>query len=241
LPHVSFPLWTTLALALVLGLRHALEPDHVAAVSTFATHERNPLRSSLLGAYWGMGHTAALVVFGMVIAMLRLEVTPRLSNALDFAVGLMLIALGVNVMLGLNRQGFRVHVHTHEHDGQRHSHLHFHLGSEGHAHDHRLLRVAGKPFMVGVVHGLAGTGAVMLMVVTAIPSLLIAVGYLVTFGVGAIGGMMAMSLLMSLPGALAAKRTMAVERAVRFGAGAFSLGFGLFLAWSVGLIQSFAT
>jgi ABC-type nickel/cobalt efflux system permease component RcnA len=241
LPHADFPLWTTLALALVLGLRHALEPDHVAAVSTFSSHERNPMHSSLLGAYWGVGHTVALLVFGMAIAVFRLALTPLIVRDLDFIVGLMLIALGINVFLKLNQGGLTVHVHTHEHDGQRHSHLHIHAGSSEHAHEHRLLRVAGKPFMVGIVHGLAGTGAVMLMIVTVIPSLLIATGFLLVFGVGVIGSMMAMSLLMSIPGAFTVKRTMGIERAVRVASGLFSLGFGLYLAGSVGLevVQKF--
>jgi ABC-type nickel/cobalt efflux system permease component RcnA len=234
LPQAGFPLWTTLALALVLGLRHALEPDHVAAVSTFSSHERNPIHSSLLGAYWGVGHTAALLAFGMAIAMFRLALTPLIVRDLDFVVGVMLIGLGVNVLVKLNRGGIAVHVHTHEHDGQRHSHLHIHAGSSAHEHEHRLFRVAGKPFLVGVVHGLAGTGAVMLMIVTVIPSLLLATGFLLVFGVGVIGSMMAMSLLMSVPGAFTVKRTLGVERAVQVASGIFSLGLGLYLAGSVG-------
>ncbi len=230
----SFPIWTTMTLALVLGLRHALEPDHVAAVSTFSSHESNVVRSSFLGAYWGLGHTAALLVFGMAIALMRLAITPLIARDLDFVVGLMLIALGVNVFVGMKRQGIRIHAHAHEHDGTQHTHWHVHAGGADHEHEHRFLRAAGKPFLVGVVHGLAGTGAVMLMVVVAIPSLLIAAGYLLVFGAGVIGSMMAMSLLMSVPGAFTVGRTLAVERVVRIAAGFFSLGFGVYLAWSVG-------
>ena len=235
----DFPVWATLGIGFVLGLRHALDPDHVAAVSTFASHERNPLRAVFVGAFWGMGHTAALLVFGVTIAILRLEVTPRMSATMDFAVGIMLIILGVGVLVRLLRQGPRFHTHTHEHDGIRHSHIHFHLHGEEHAHAHRWLRLGGKPFLVGIVHGLAGTAAIMLMIVSAIPSLFLAVGYLLIFGLGTIGGMMAMSLLMGLPAAYAARRAGMLERGVRLTAGLFSLGFGLFLAWDVGFIQSF--
>jgi hypothetical protein len=226
--------WVTFGLALALGLRHSLEADHVAAVSTFASHEPDPLRSSLLGASWGLGHSAALLVFGIVIALLRLELTPRVSHLLDFAVGVMLILLGLNVVRGLWRHEVKIHAHTHEHDGRVHSHLHIHAGSPEHLHQHRVLRVAGKPFLVGVVHGLAGTGAEMLIVVSIIPTLVMAVGYLILFSGGVIGGMMAMSLLMSLPGALAAHRARAAVHVVRLAAGLFSVGLGLMLAWSIG-------
>lgn len=233
----GFPVWATLALGFVLGLRHALEGDHVAAVATFTTEERNLWRSSLLGAYWGAGHTAALLVFGSAIVALRLAVTPRLSQILEFAVGVMLIILGANVLRKLGRDT-AIHVHTHEHDGTLHSHLHVHLGDARHVHEHRVVRVAGKPFMVGIVHGLAGTAAVLLLVVGAVPSALLALGVLLIFGVGTIGGMMAMSVLMSMPLAFAAGRVKIVERALRLAAGAFSLGFGVFLAWDVSFFQA---
>jgi len=234
----NFPIWTTLALGFVLGLRHALDADHLAAVSTFISEERHPWRSSLIGVFWGMGHTAALLVFGLVIAAFRLTVNQRLSQVLEFLVGCMLVFLGANVLLRLAK-GRTVHVHAHEHDGVAHAHLHFHAGEAQHAHEHQFLRLGGRPFIVGVVHGLAGTAAVMLLVVGAIPSMLLALGYILIFGVGSMGGMMVMSLLMSVPLALAGRRVLLVERVVRLAAGLFSLGFGIFLAWDVGLIQSF--
>jgi high-affinity nickel-transport protein len=235
-------------LGFVLGLKHALDADHLAAVSTFASEEKNPWRSSLIGAYWGLGHTAALLVFGMAIAIFRLAVPARLSQMLEFLVGIMLVVLGLNVMRKLAKAQ-AIHAHSHTHDGTTHSHLHLHLGeaqhpaAEGqgraeHAHRHHVLKVGGRPFVVGIVHGLAGTAALMLLVIGAIPSLLLALGYILIFGVGSVGGMMIMSMLMSVPLALAARRVVAVERGIRLAAGLFSLGFGVFLAWDVGLIQS---
>ncbi len=234
----GFPIWATLTLGFVLGLRHALDPDHLAAVSTFVTEEKNLLRSSLVGIYWGMGHTAALLVFGSALLIFRIVLAPRTSQFLEFLVGCMLIVLGLRVLFQV-RKSEALHVHTHAHDGTTHSHLHFHLGGEGHAHQHHTLRFGRRPFVVGVVHGLAGTAAVLLVVVGAIPSLLLAWGTILIFGVGTIGGMMAMSVLMSVPLALAAGRWVAVERVVRVAAGLFSFGFGIFLAWDVGFVQAY--
>jgi sulfite exporter TauE/SafE len=235
----DFPIWTTLALGFVLGLRHALDADHLAAVSTIVTEERSLLRSSLVGVFWGAGHTAALLVFGLAMAAFRVALTPRLSQFLEFVVGCMLIYLGANVLLKLVKgQAIDVHAHDHQHQGVAHSHLHLHLGKTEHTHEHRTLRLGGRPFVVGVVHGLAGTAALMMLVVGAIPSLFLAAGYILIFGVGSIGGMVVMSLLMTLPLALAAQRVRLIERVIRLAAGLFSLGFGLFLIWDVGLIQS---
>jgi high-affinity nickel permease len=236
MPH-DFPVWATLALGFVLGLRHALDADHVAAVATFATEEKNLWRSSLIGAYWGVGHTAALLIFGALIVALKLVITERMSQFLEFTVGLMLIVLGVNVLRKLVGTA-ALHVHTHEHDGSSHSHLHVHLGNQEHEHRHHVVRVAGRPFVVGVVHGLAGTAAVLLLVVGAIPSALLAMGTIVIFGIGTVGGMMAMSVLMSVPLAFAAGRVKTAERVLRLGAGVFSLAFGMFLAWDVGFLQA---
>jgi ABC-type nickel/cobalt efflux system permease component RcnA len=235
----QFPVWTTLALGFVLGLRHALDADHLAAVSTFVTEERSLLRSSLIGVSWGVGHTAALLVFGLGVAAFRLTLTPRFSEWLEFLVGCMLVLLGGNVLYKLAK-GRALHAHAHAHDGAAHTHLHVHAGEAGHdhQHQHRTLRLGGRPFVVGVVHGLAGTAALMMLVVGALPSLLLAAGYILIFGVGSIGGMTVMSLLMSVPLALAARRLALMEHLVRLGAGLFSLGFGLFLIWEVGLIQS---
>jgi high-affinity nickel permease len=235
----DFPIWSTLTLGFVLGLRHALDADHLAAVSTFVTEEKSLLRSSLIGVSWGMGHTASLLVFGLLVATFRLALTPRFSQGLEFLVGCMLVFLGLNVLVKLAR-GSALHVHAHAHDGVEHKHLHLHVAEPAHQHQHqhRTLRLGGKPFIVGVVHGLAGTAALMMLVVGALPSLLLAAAYILIFGAGSIGGMMLMSVLMTVPLALAARRVRVLDRVIRLAAGLFSLVFGGYLAWEVGLIQS---
>ena len=236
----DIPIWSTLALGFVLGLRHALDADHLAAVSTFASEEKSLLRSSMIGVSWGMGHTAALLAFGLAVAAFRLALTPRLSQVLEFVVGVMLMALGVNVLSKL-AQGSALHAHRHAHDGVEHKHLHVHVAEPRHEHQHqhvhRTLRLGRRPFMVGVVHGLAGTAALMMLVVGTLPTFLLAAAYILIFGVGSIGGMVLMSVLISVPLALAASRLRWVERGIRIAAGLFSLGFGGYLTWEVGLIQ----
>lgn len=230
-----------MTLGFVLGLRHALDADHLAAVSTFVSEEKSLLRASMIGVSWGMGHTAALLVFGLALAAFRLVLTPQISQFLEFVVGCMLIALGVNVLFKLLR-GSALHAHVHEHDGVEHKHLHVHVAEKKHEHhhqhQHRTFRLGGRPFMVGVVHGLAGTAALMMLVVGAIPSLVLAAAYILIFGVGSIGGMVLMSVLMSVPLALAVHRLRVVERVIRLAAGLFSLGFGGYLTWEVGFLQS---
>jgi ABC-type nickel/cobalt efflux system permease component RcnA len=171
------------------------------------------------------------------VAAFRLALTPRFSQFLEFVVGCMLILLGGNVLFKLAK-GRALHAHSHVHDGATHAHLHMHTGETGHDHQHRTLRLRGRPFVVGVVHGLAGTAALMMLVVGVLPSLLLAAGYILIFGVGSIGGMTVMSLLMTVPLALAARRLALMGRLIRLGAGLFSLGFGVYLTWDVGLIQS---
>jgi len=238
----DFPIWTTLTLGFVLGLRHALDADHLAAVSTFASEEKSLLRSSMIGVSWGMGHTAALMVFGLGVAAFRLALTPRFAQFLEFIVGLMLIGLGANVLFKVWK-GSALHAHSHSHGGMEHKHLHVHVAEPSHEHQHqhqhRTLRLGGRPFMVGVVHGLAGTAALMMLVVGTLPSLFLAAIYILVFGVGSIGGMMLMSVLISVPLAIATSRLHMLERGIRIVAGLFSLCFGGYLAWEVGLIQSF--
>jgi ABC-type nickel/cobalt efflux system permease component RcnA len=237
----EFPIWSTLVLGFVLGLRHALDADHLAAVSTFASEEKSLLRSSMIGVSWGMGHTAALLVFGLAVAAFRLSLTPQLAQILEFIVGLMLIGLGANVLFKLWK-GSALHAHAHAHDGVEHKHLHVHVAEprheHQHQHQHRTLRLGGRPFMVGVVHGLAGTAALMMLVVGTLPSLFLAAIYIVVFGVGSIGGMVLMSVLISVPLAIATSRLRMLERGIRILAGLFSLLFGGYLAWDVGIIQS---
>jgi len=223
-----------LGLGLILGLRHALDPDHIAAVSTIVSESRSVRRSSLIGTCWGLGHTMSLLVAGVLVIALKIQISDRLALWMEFAVALMLILLGLKAVLKPLR-GWRIHVHQHAHGGSSHSHVHLHRPSEEHAHQHRhLIRSGARPFLVGMVHGMAGSAALMILVLATIPSALAGLIYIAVFGLGSVGGMLIMSSLISLPFILTRQRFNVLSQGLQVAVGLFSLGFGLFLSWQYG-------
>ena len=223
-----------LGLGLILGLRHALDPDHIAAVSTIVSESRSVRRSSLIGTCWGLGHTMSLLVAGVLVIALKIQISDRLALWMEFAVALMLILLGLKAVLKPLR-GWRIHVHQHAHGGSSHSHAHLHRPSEEHAHQHRhLIRSGARPFLVGMVHGMAGSAALMILVLATIPSALAGLIYIAVFGLGSVGGMLIMSSLISLPFILTRQRFNVLSQGLQVAVGLFSLGFGLFLSWQYG-------
>lgn len=223
-----------LALGFVLGLRHALEPDHLAAVSTIVSEHKSVARSSLIGTFWGLGHTASLLAISVVILLLRASIPEHVTTWLEFPVALMLIGLGTNTLWRVLRdRGWEVHTHVHSHeDGPAHTHIHVHARDE-HAHRHRLFRIGRKPFLVGMVHGVAGSAALTLAVLATIPSFALGLLYIAVFGIGSIGGMLLMSAMIGLPFAVTARRFSALNGGIRLFAGLFSIVFGLILAWNL--------
>ncbi len=220
-----------LGLGLILGLRHALDPDHIAAVSTIVSESRSVRRSSLIGTFWGLGHTMSLFIAGVLVIALKVQISDRVALWMEFAVALMLILLGLKAMLKPLR-GWRIHVHQHAHGGGSHSHVHLHRPSEEHAHKHRhLIRSGARPFLVGMVHGMAGSAALMILVLATIPSALAGLIYIAVFGLGSVGGMLIMSSLISLPFIFTRKRFNVLSEGLQVAVGLFSLGFGLFLTW----------
>jgi high-affinity nickel permease len=218
---------TALGLGLLLGLRHALDADHVAAVSTLVSRERGLVRSCLLGAFWGAGHTLALLGAGIAVIAFKLTITPGVEEALERTVGLVLVLLGGHVLLRA-LGGLRVHGHEHTHDGVAHRHAHLHVGSSDAAHVH-LIQLGGRPFVVGLLHGLAGSAALTLLVLGTIPSPIGALAYIVVFGVGSTAGMLLLSGLVGLPVALAAHRAHRLQTAIQVVAGIGSAALGVWM------------
>ncbi|MFN0111768.1 MAG: nickel/cobalt transporter [Blastocatellia bacterium] len=225
-----------LGLGLVIGLRHALDTDHLAAVSTIVSERKSLFSSLLIGGLWGIGHTVSLLIAGIAVIFLNLKIE-KYEKPLEFCVALMLIGLGLNVLIKLARGG-KIHFHEHEHGGHHHVHPHLHDGKpEPEPHTHHGFKLSFRPVVIGLVHGLAGSAALMLAVLATIKSAALAFGYIIIFGIGSIGGMMVMSLVLSLPLHLTAAWFTRTNWAVRAMAGVFSLGFGLFMAYEIGFVE----
>lgn len=236
----SLGAFALLGLGLVFGLKHATEADHVIAVSTIASEQRSLLRSAIVGALWGVGHTASLIVVGVIVLTLRVAVPEGVANWLEFGVALMITGLGVSALrrsLGRRRD---VHLHQHKHDDVSHVHLHFHEHGTGHkdpvpAHSHAVSRIGFKPLLVGAMHGLAGSAALTLLVLTQINSTGLGLLYLTVFGIGSVFGMLLMSALIGLPFALSARRFNGLHYGLQTVAGALSIVFGLWYAYETGI------
>ena len=231
-----------LGLGFVLGLKHATEADHLVAVTTIVSEHRSVWRSSLTGALWGVGHTASLFVAGILVILLQVTIPRRVSALLEFIVALMITLLGTRILYLLLRDHRRVHIHTHQHDGHAHTHLHFHDERDAHpateTHANASVRHNGlsglRPLIVGLVHGLAGSAALTLLVLTEVMrggSRVLGLSYLLVFGIGSISGMMLMSTLISLPFVLTAARFERFNTPIRLIAGIASVAFGFFYAW----------
>jgi ABC-type nickel/cobalt efflux system permease component RcnA len=188
--------FTVLGLGLVLGLRHALDTDHLAAVSTVLAQRPSLRASGMIGFSWGLGHTAVLLLVGAVVLVLRIPVPESAALAAEFGVGAMLVFLGG--ILGMRLVRERWHVHTHDHDGAQHVHLHSHALVEDHGHGH-WWRDSIRPFCIGMAHGLAGSAALLLIVLSSARSVSEGLTYIAVFGLGSIMGMVMVGIAVSLP------------------------------------------
>jgi ABC-type nickel/cobalt efflux system permease component RcnA len=218
---------------LSMGIKHAFDSDHLAAVSTIVCERKNLLSSLLIGGVWGIGHTASLMLAGVGVILLNISIK-RYEAILEFCVALMLIGLGANVLYKLVRGG-RLHYHVHSHGSYTHVHPHIHENKpEPDPNSHHGLRLSIRPLIIGMVHGLAGSAALMLLILTTVKSTALAFGYIIVFGIGSIGGMMLMSMVLGLPARFTAGHFKRTHLAVQAAAGLFSLGVGLSLVYQLG-------
>jgi high-affinity nickel permease len=217
-------IFSLLSLGFLLGLKHALDADHVAAILTIATENRTFWRSSLIGFCWGVGHTVILLIVGTAVLLFKLTIPSAWAKLFEVAVGVMLVGLGLSVAFALWRE--RVHLHSHWHDdGEEHRHLHSHSRGAQHDHLHRF-RLEYKSLAVGMVHGLAGSAALLLLVLAAVPSLGVGLVYILVFGTGSILGMVFLATAMSIPFAMSAERMARVQQTLRAAAALFSIVLG---------------
>jgi hypothetical protein len=242
MPMESFSILTLLAFGFFLGLKHAVEADHLAAVSTIVTQRKSIWSASIVGGLWGVGHTISLFAAGIIVILFRFEIGQKTEQVLEFCVALMLIILGADALRRLVKGG-QIHVHTHTHGEVQHFHPHVHEPATAHErvskpeHSHHSSRVGFRPVIIGMVHGLAGSGALMLLVLTTISLPAAGLLYIVIFGIGSIGGMMLMSLILGLPMHMTAGRFTRLEWIFRGGAGIFSFGLGFFMAYDIGVVN----
>ena len=194
---------STLLLGVLLGMRHALDADHVAAVASLAARSASSRETVRLGVAWGVGHTLTLLAVSVAVLLLGASFSGPAVFMAEFAVGIMLVLLGADVVWRALRERIHVHPHTHA-DGSTHLHAHSHAGEEkAHQHSrHHHAHRAGLParaLAVGLMHGLAGSAALLLLTVASVEKPALGILYVLLFGAGSIFGMAALSLAVALP------------------------------------------
>jgi len=202
-------LLVVLGIGFLLGLKHATDPDHIVAVTTFIGKERRIARGCAIGLFWGLGHTLALSIVGLAVVGLKIPMSRWLAERLELGVAAMLVILGARLIA-------TVHTKWHEHH-----------------HDFEWTRLGLRPLLVGIVHGTAGSAALTLLVLSTISSTMHALLYILIFGIGSMVGMVVISLLLAVPLNLARERMTGAMRPIQVGTGVFSCLFGLYLGISI--------
>jgi sulfite exporter TauE/SafE len=203
-------LWSILAIGFVLGIKHALEPDHIIGVSTLASESKKLWKSSLVGVYWGIGHTSTLLVTGLLLIVLKVSITEKWAMSLEFLVGIMLVYFGVAAIL--HKQG-----------------VHAKAGAE----------TTGKfqyrrPLFMGFIHGLAGSAAMILLTMSTVDSVWQGAGYILVFGLGTVISMLLFNTVIGIPFVMSKNKASVNKPLIQF-AGLLSAAFGLYYMYNLGV------
>lgn len=222
-----------LGLGFLFGMKHALEADHVAAVASMASGSKSIGETTRMGVAWGLGHTLTLFVMGGVVLAMDWIVPETIAQMLELAVGLMLIGLGIDVLFRMIPR--KAHFHAHSHGGSKHFHAHRHAANSrhdatAHAHVHpKVLPI--RALLVGSMHGLAGSAALVLLTLGTIQSIWLGMAYMLLFGLGSVAGMAILSCAIALPLRFTASRLTWAFRGLSVGVGAGTIVLGISIAW----------
>jgi len=247
----------TIALGFLLGMRHATDADHVVAVATIVARKRSLRPAAAVGALWGVGHAVTLLLAGSALLLFNLAVPPAAARLLEAGVGVMLMLLGLMTLFALRRPGGRGYtplattalprrpVLRWPHGNDVHIHgdlVHRHIpGADRLSHGHpptlwldRLLerlpsRGALRPVVVGIVHALAGSAPLLLIVLGTVRDAWWGIAYLLAFGIGTIAGMILVTAVIALPFVLSASQLPRLNASIQVASGVLSVGFGAFL------------
>lgn len=224
-------LFSVLALGFILGIKHAIEPDHVIAVSTIASQSKKLWHASLAGVFWGIGHTITLFIIGLILILMKREIPEKWAMSLEFLVGIMLVYLGIKTILSFRN----IHIHNHQHDGDDHKHVHSHRNNGEHKHKHQHQNTTYlKSMFIGLVHGLAGSGAMVLLTMSTVRSAEEAAIYILIFGAGTVIGMLFFTTIIGIPFVLSKKRK-TISRPLGITTGVISTVFGVYYMYNLGV------
>lgn len=224
-------LLSILSLGFVLGLKHALEPDHVIAVSTIASQSKKLSRSSLAGVFWGIGHTLTLFVVGMTVIFMKGEIPEKWAMSLEFLVGIMLVYLGISSIVSLSKMKATTHKHTEVAD----SHYHLHPVKTGSEHIHKRVSY-WKSLCIGIVHGLAGSAAMVVLTMSTVNSVWEGAVYMLVFGLGTVVGMLLSTTIIGIPFVLSANQFQVNSWLTRV-TGTVSTLFGIYYMYNLGITE----
>jgi len=207
---------SVLALGFVLGIKHAIEPDHIIAVSTIASRSKKLSQSSLAGVFWGIGHTATLFIVGICLLIIKGEIPEKWAMSLEFLVGIMLVYLGITTLTAFKRARINhyYHIQGHKHPSGNYSYI--------------------KSVCIGLVHGLAGSGAMVLLTMSTVKSVVESAVYILIFGIGTIFGMLFFTTILGIPFIISAKRV-EVNKTLTQITGAISTVFGIYYMYNLGI------
>jgi ABC-type nickel/cobalt efflux system permease component RcnA len=226
-------LLSILVLGFILGVKHAIEPDHVIAVSTIASQSKKLYRSSLAGVFWGIGHTATLFIIGIVLILMKGEITEKWAMSLEFLVGIMLVYLGVTSI----RSFKNMHVHENDHNGETVKYVHSHKYSkeQEHRYQHKDISYV-KSMVVGLIHGLAGSAAMILLTMSTVKSVWEGAIYILIFGAGTVVGMLFFTTIIGIPFVLSAKK-LNINKTFTQLTGIVSTAFGIYYMYNLGVTE----